>query len=90
MTWDSLIHWTAVLGAWAAVLWVAVSIVCIAFGERGAKPVEDDQFTPEKPWIPEEMTAHAKAQAERHRRQQELRDMEIAEFRAEMEKQAAR
>lgn len=43
---------------------------------------------PETPWLPEEMTAYAQAQAIKRKRQQDLHDREVKEFRAELERAA--
>lgn len=65
MTWDSLIHWAAVIGGISVCALAAITVVCVAFAERNAVPVQDDQFTPEEPWLEPIITQ--KAQGERFR-----------------------
>lgn len=65
MTWDFLLHWTKISLCVLVCILPLISIICIAFAERNAKPVDDDQFTPEEPWLEPIITQ--KAQGERFR-----------------------
>ena len=50
MNWESILHWAAVVGGFAILALAAITVICIAFADRNAKPVQDDQFTPELPF----------------------------------------
>lgn len=57
-------HLIAQIGGYSVLALFAIGVVCIAFAEQNAVPVEDDQFTPELPF-PGPIIKPEKAQRER-------------------------